>query len=107
MTHRTRYDDDFKTLVSDALKRGEQPLKIAEFLRCHCSTIYDYKSNLLSFGVVKPPSISNVGRPRKITAAVLEGLADFIDGQKSVYQDEMQDFLLDEFGIECPRFAVA
>jgi len=38
MTHRTRYDDDFKTLVSNALKRGEQPLKIAEFLRCHRST---------------------------------------------------------------------
>jgi transposase len=62
--------------------------------------------NLQSFETVAPPPISVQGRPRKITLEAEEGIARYLEEDPTAYQDEIQEFLLDEYGIEVSRQTV-
>jgi transposase len=79
------------------------PREIANSFHCHYSTVLRIRQNIANFGEARPAPLVVMGRPKKITAAALEGLVDWLldngSDKKLAYLDEMVIFLEEEYDI--------
>jgi transposase len=80
-------------IESGSLNRSE----IAFVANCSKQAVTNIRQNLQAFGDVRAPR-NGVGRPRSITAPMLEALCEYLKGKPTLYQDEMAVYLWDEFG---------
>jgi transposase len=64
------------------------------------SWVYELRKLIETFGTTTPPHPSVQGRPRKIHAQAEEGILDFLKDNPAAYLDEVEDFLLTEYGIK-------
>ena len=80
--------------------------QMANVAGCSERTIRSIQSNLQCFGTVKAP-FNGIGRPRSITPPMLEALREHLLEKPGLYQDEMAEFLWDEFGVLVTRFSIS
>ncbi|KAF4474515.1 hypothetical protein CGGC5_v016940 [Colletotrichum fructicola Nara gc5] len=73
-------------------------LAIARFVGCSTRSVSHIRSNLRYFGTTKAPS-NAVGRPRTITAPILQALLARLTEKPHMYQDEMASFIWKEFEV--------
>jgi transposase len=80
-----------------------EPQKIVHSFHCHAATVHRIKQNVDTFGETRLAPVSIMGRPRKITAEVLEGLLDWLlensDDKALLYLDKIVAFLEEEYKI--------
>jgi transposase len=99
--------DNMALLLASDVK----PREIAQSYRCHAATVYRIKKNVDLFGEARPAPLAVTGRPRKITAEVLEGLLDWVlnnrDDKKLSYINKMIHFLDEEYDIDVSRQTVS
>ena len=93
------------------LAANVSPRDIANSFYCYYSTVYRIKEKIEEFGEARPASASLMGRPKKITAAALEGLTDWLfdnEGDKQLaYLDKMIIFLQKEYDINVSTSTVS
>jgi transposase len=80
-----------------------EPQKIVHSFHRHAATVYRIKQNVDMFGKTRLAPVSIIGRPRKITAEVLEGLLNWLlensDDKALLYLDKIVAFLEEEYKI--------
>lgn len=79
--------------------------QIAEAAGYSSRSVTTIRSNIRQFGDTRAPSI-RAGRPRSITALMLEALFDYLEEKPELYLDEMAVFLWDEFGTWAPTSSI-
>jgi transposase len=97
---RPKYHESVRKAVEDLLGAGSKPSDIERSLRVSHSWITELRKLKEAFGTAVPPHPSVQGRPRKIHAQAEEGILDFLDDNPTAYLDEIEDFLLTEYGIK-------
>ena len=65
------------------------------------------KNQFDAFGAVSPPSMVAQGQPRRFIARHRKRLSKFLEQNPSAYQDEIVDFLAEEFEIFMHRITVS
>ena len=101
------YCESVRNSVKTCLAAGVKPIEIASKLRVSHQWVYKLQERLDAFGTVSPPHPSVQGRPRKIHQAAREGVADLLEQNNTVYQDEIVDFLAEEYGITISQSTVS
>jgi transposase len=81
-------------ILSDSLKT----LGIAVAASCSDRSVRTIRANIRCFGSTKAP-FNGVGRPRRITPAMLDALREKLLEKPGMYQDELVVFLYDEFDV--------
>ena len=62
------------------------------------------RRNIGLWGSSKAPRLRKTGRPRALTSAMEDALANYLEERPWAYRDEMGWFLWDEFEVDvCPR----
>jgi len=99
MPSTSRHANSVRNAVEISLRAEVPPIQVARELRVSHTWIFRLRLRLDAFDTVSPAPLSVQGRPRKIHQAAREGVAEFLDQNNTVYQDEIMDFLAEEFGI--------
>jgi transposase len=94
-----KYHESVRGAVEDFLRTGLGNSEIGQNLQVSNQWVSDLRKLLQAFGTTTPPHPSVQGRPRKIHTQPEEGILDFLDDNPTAYLDEIQDFLLTEYGI--------
>ena len=94
------YDDQFRQLIANSISAGASTPEIIEALEVSQGTVNNYRRNLRTFGVHNPSPASIPHRPRKIHLAAQEAMTDLLRTNPTMYLDEVQDWLLNEWDIE-------
>ena len=102
-----KYCDFIRNTVETSLAAGVKPMEIASQLRVTHQWVYKLQHRLDAFGTVSPPHPSVQGRPRKIHLAAREGVAELLEQNNTIYQDEIVDFLVEEYGITVSQLTVS
>jgi transposase len=87
--------------VMEHIAAGEKDADVVAATGVHRETIAKLRLNLEYWGQCYPPPTVRLGRPRLLRQAQLEALEAYLDGRPSAYLDEMQQFLYDDFDIDC------
>ena len=95
-----RYDSQFRQLIANSITAGAPTREIAEGLDIHRATVDRYRQNIQAFGVHNPPPASIGHRPSKIHLAAREAMIDLLTSNPTMYLDEIQDWLYNEWDIE-------
>ncbi|SLM38775.1 Winged helix-turn-helix DNA-binding domain [Lasallia pustulata] len=94
-----RYTDEVRNLIQDSVTAGARTCDIASYLRVSDSMVSRLRGFYETFGTVSPAHPGVQGRPRKIHKEAEEGVIDFLDEYPTARQDEVCDFLADEYDI--------
>ncbi|OQD95160.1 hypothetical protein PENVUL_c118G04214 [Penicillium vulpinum] len=89
-------------ILSNKLTASE----MARAAGCSKRAIFRIRSNLRLFGTIKAPPVK-AGRPRSITPIMLEALCNYLLEKPNSYLQEMELFLLDEFGTPIPKSTIS
>ena len=95
-----RYDSQFRQLIANSITAGASTREIVEALEVNQSTVDRYRQNIRTFGVHNPPPASIGHRPHKIHLAAREAMTDLLRSNPTMYLDEVQDWLYNEWDIE-------
>jgi transposase len=106
MPSREIYSDGVRHVVELGLAAGKTPQGIVEDLGVGLSWAYKLKNQFDAFGTVSAPPMIVQGRPRKIHREAQEAVVEFLEQNPSAYQDEIVDFLAEEFEIFVHRTTV-
>ena len=96
-----RYDDSLRQLVANCIEDGGSTADIVDRLQVSERLVQRYRKNILTFGTHKPPLISLSHRPKSIDPVARDALQELLDTNGTLMLDEIQDWLVEEFGIEC------
>ena len=96
-----RYDDSLRQLVANCIEDGGSTADIVDRLQVLERLVQRYRKNILTFGTHKPPLISLSHRPKSIDPVARDALQELLDTNSTLMLDEIQDWLVEEFGIEC------
>ena len=88
------------------LEIGLRPSDIAERLGVSRSWVSQLRGNYTVYGDVTPPHLSVQGRPRTIHKEAEEGVFDFMTEYPTAIQEEVVEFLRDEYDIQTSRQSV-
>lgn len=94
-------------LIRDMIK-GDPSLtnsEIAEAAHCSKRAITRIRTNLQLFGSARAPP-NKGGRPRSVTAAMVNALCDHLYEKPGLYLDEMAVFLWDEFQVRSTKSSI-
>lgn len=98
-----RYDDSFRQLITTNIRQGVPTSEIVTQLHVAARTVQRYRQYIDAFGTVLPPKSSIGHRPKKIHLAAREALRDLLIANETMYQDEIQIWLLEEYDIEASQ----
>jgi transposase len=104
---RPKYSDWVRELIQVQLASGVAPLDIANHFKVSNQWVYDLRRTYECFGTLWPPSIRVRGRPVKIHDQAVKGMRDFLDEYPGAFQDEIAQFLYDEYDIICTQSTVS
>jgi transposase len=95
-----KYHESVRKAVEDLLRAGVTPYSIERDLQISHQWVYQLRQLVETFGTSIPAHPAVQGRPRKIHAQAEEGILDFLDNNPTAYLNEIEDFLLTEYGIK-------
>ena len=101
-----RYSDRLRQMIEDCISADVRTRDIARLLRIRDSMVSQLRGSFNVYGTVTPPSALQ-GRPRKIYREAEEGIVDFLEEYPTARQDEVCDFLLDEYDISASQSTVS
>ena len=94
-------------LIHDMISSDELTTsQMAEAAGCSRRTVIRIRSNLRMYGSTKAPPIKK-GRPQSVTPIMMKALSEHLLEKPSLYLQEMQLFLLDEFDIHIPKSTIS
>jgi transposase len=102
-----QYDDSTRNAAQLFLVNGLKPSQVAAYLPIGERQARRYKRNIRIFGCVLPPPYSKQGRPAKLHVAAQEAIIEFLEENPMARQDEMVQFLEDEYEIHCDRTSIS
>ena len=94
-----RYSDQLRKLIEASIAAGVRTCEIASYFRVSEPMVSQLRGLYDTFGTVLVPALGVQGRPRKIHMEAEEGVVDFLEEYPTARQDEVCDFLLDEYDI--------
>ncbi len=94
------YDIGLRQLIGDNLDAGVGPVEIAGRLGVSRPLVSYYRKKLATFGDIITPPTAPRGTKRKIHAAAQEALADQLAVNPTMYLDEMQVWLEEEWDLD-------
>ena len=101
------YDDRFRQLIANSITAGASTAEIVDHLRVSRRSVQNYRRNIDAFGVHNPPPANVPHRRQKIHVAARDALEDLLVGNPTMYQDEIQDWLEEEWNIEVSQSTIS
>ena len=80
---------------------------IAEAARVSSRTVQRVLANLSINNHARPPRLRKLGPPHKLTTAARNALAELVRKRPWLYQDEMAEFVWEEFGIRVNQCTIS
>ena len=94
------YDERFRQQIANSINAGASTREITDSLEVSQTTVNEYRRNIRTFGIHNPPPASIPYRPRKIHLAAQEAMTELLRANPTMYLDEVQDWLFNEWDIE-------
>ena len=94
------YDISLRRLIGDNLEAGVKPTEIAQQLGVSNRLVTYYRKKLATWGDVVTPPIAPRGRKYKLHPAAVDAIADQLAVNPTMYLDELQVWLEEEWDIE-------
>jgi transposase len=96
-----------RSFLQHNVAAGVPTSEIVAELRIAARTVQRYRQNLEVLGSHLAPRLSIGRRPKKIHFTAQEALKELLAANESMYQDEIQIWLSEEWGIDAYRTTVA
>jgi transposase len=96
-----RLPPTLQQLVMEHIAASQNNTHVANASGVHRETVAKLRLSLEYWGQCYPPPTVRLGRPPLLRQAQLEGLAEYLVDRPSAYLEEMQQFLYEEFDVEC------
>ena len=100
-------DSEARSTGSELLRNHWKPEAVAKRVGCSTRTAQRWEWNLQVFGCINPPYLLKAGRPRKVPTAAKKALIQHSRAFPWKYQDELAEFLDEEWGIEVSRQSIS
>lgn len=92
---------------SELLRNHWKPEAVPKRVSCSTRTTQRWEWNLYAFGCIHPPYLLTAGRPPKVPTAAKKALVQHSRAFPWKYQDELAEFLDEEWGIEVSRQSIS
>ncbi|KAL1960716.1 hypothetical protein VTO42DRAFT_6546 [Malbranchea cinnamomea] len=101
-----RISEEQVNAVVDQLKQGLKPREIAQNVNCHLATVYRIDRNLRLFDSPKPPPAIR-GRPRKITADILQDIEEYCAHRDRPGLAEIAYYISQKYGMSISQSSMS
>ena len=96
-----RLSPTLQRAVMAHMAAGKDNTEVVAATGVFCHTVTKLRLSLEYWGQCYPPPTVRLGRPPLLRQAQLEALEEYLQGRPGAYLDEMQQFLYEEFDVEC------
>lgn len=96
-----------KDRITQRLAEGRSVRAIASAEQVTVRVVFKIQANIRTFGTHTAPPTSALGRPPTVTAIMKAGLRVYLEDRPWAYQDEMQLYLYDDWGVAVDRSTIS